>query len=333
MSIRHIILSTLVVTAVLGSALTGADPAQAEKLRGKVRIDGSSTVFPIAEAVAEEFAAVQPRVRVTVGVSGTGGGFKKFIAKEIDITNASRPIKAKESARAAEAGIGFIELPVAFDGVTVVVNPQNEFVDHLTTEELNRIWMPGSQVKTWADVREGWPAREIHLYGPGADSGTFDYFTEAINGKSQACRSDFTASEDDHVLVQGVAGDADALGFFGYAYYVENAEKLKVVPIDGGAGPVAPNLTSIAGGSYSPLARPIFIYVGAKAAERPEVEAFVNFCLTEAANLVNEVGYVALPAELYDLALSRFEKRTEGSVFADTTPGDRKPLAELYLVQ
>lgn len=329
MRIANLILGAVALVALTGSA----DPASAEKLKGKVRIDGSSTVFPITEAVAEEFAAVQPRVRVTVGVSGTGGGFKKFLAGEIDINDASRPIKPKEYNQANEKGIGFMELPVAFDGITVVVNPQNEFVDHLTAEELHRIWMPGSTVTTWADVRDGWPAREIHLYGPGADSGTFDYFTEAINGKSQACRSDFTASEDDNVLVQGVTGDVDALGFFGYAYYVENAEKLKVVPIDGGAGPVSPSLTSISDGTYTPLARPIFVYVATKAAERPEVQAFVEFYLTQAGSLVEEVGYVALPSELYELAMARFGKRVEGSVFEAQAAGEHKSLAELYMVQ
>jgi phosphate transport system substrate-binding protein len=324
------ILSVLAGVVLLLSSGSNAD---AGRLKGKVQIDGSSTVFPITEAIAEEYGAVEPRVRVTVGVSGTGGGFKKFLAGETDLNDASRPIKAKEIAKAAEAGIGFIEMPVAFDGITVVINPANDFVDHLTVEELHAIWGPDSSVKTWADVRPSWPAREIHLYGPGTDSGTFDYFTEAINGKSQACRADFTASEDDNVLVQGVAGDVDALGFFGYAYYVENKERLTVVSIDGGNGPVSPSLTSISDGSYTPLARPIFVYVREEAASRPEVQSFMHFYLKSAAALVAVFGYVALPADVYELALARFDQRVTGSVFAGRENTVGMSLLELFSIQ
>jgi len=305
----------LVILAAFSLLALGAVDAQAKRLTGKVQIDGSSTVFPITEAVAEEYRGVEPKVRVTVGISGTGGGFKQFSVGETDINDASRPIKEKEWTKAAEAGIEFIELPVAYDGISVVVNPANTWVDHLTPAELKAIWEPGSAVKTWADVRAGWPAEPIKLYGPGTDSGTFDYFTEEINGKSQACRADFTASEDDNVLVQGVAGDKDALGFFGFAYYVENRDKLKVVPIDSGHGPVAPSMASINDGSYSPLSRPIFIYVSKAAAGRPEVESFVNFYLESAPDLVAEVGYVPLPTSVYDLARERFGKRVTGTVF------------------
>jgi phosphate transport system substrate-binding protein len=322
----------MVAVALVATGVTfGTHCASGEKLRGTIRIDGSSTVFPITEAVAEEYAKVQPRVRVTVGVSGTGGGFKKFVASETDINDASRPIKPSEREQADKRGLGYIELPVAYDGLTVVINPQNDFVDHLTVAELHKIWMPESQVKTWADVRPGWPARTIRLYGPGTDSGTFDYFTEVINGKSQACRADFTASEDDNVLVQGVAGDVDALGFFGFAYYVENTERVKAVPIDGGQGPVSPSLKSVQDGSYAPLSRPIFIYVTTAAAGRPEVESFVNFYLEQAAQLAEEVGYVALPADIYALVKTRFERKVAGSAYQ--TEHVQGALADLYAIQ
>lgn len=285
-------------------------------LNGSVHVDGSSTVFPITEAVAEEFQKVHPRVRVTVGISGTGGGFKRFCVGETDINDASRVIKSKEIAGASEHGIEFIELPVAFDGLSVLVNPRNDFVDYLTVDELRKIWQPGSTVQKWSDVRPGWPNRPITLYGPGTDSGTFDYFTKAINGKEQACRPDFTASEDDNVLVQGIAGDENALGFFGYAYYVENRSRLKVVPIDAGNGSVAPSDSTINNGTYQPLSRPIFIYVTTKAAERPEVNAFVRFYLQNAETLTREVGYVPLPQKVYQLALRRFNNRIAGSAFS-----------------
>ena len=280
-----------------------------------VRVDGSSTVFPITEAMAEEFQKLHRDIRVTVGISGTGGGFKKFCAGETDLNDASRPIKAKEISLASENGIEFIELPVALDGISVLVNPKNEFVDSLTVEELRKIWQPGSTVKNWSDVRATWEDRQVNLYGPGTDSGTFDYFTEAINGKSQACRADFTASEDDNVLVQGIAGDPNALGFFGYAYYGENRSRLKAVSVDAGKGPVAPSEETINNGSYEPLSRPILVYVGKKAADRQHVAAFVKFYLEHAPKLVTEVGYVPLPDRVYQLALERFEKRTTGSLF------------------
>ncbi|MBO6658968.1 MAG: PstS family phosphate ABC transporter substrate-binding protein, partial [Pseudomonadales bacterium] len=222
---------------ILAGCGGGSDDAADTGMSGKVRLDGSSTVFPISEAIAEEFLAVEPKIRVTVGVSGTGGGFKKFIANEIHINAASRVVKESEKEKAAEAGLEFIELPVAFDGLSVMVNLENDWVDYLTVAELKAIWEPGSKVTTWADVREGWPAEEIRLYGPGTDSGTFDYFTKTINGKEQASRPDFTASEDDNVLVQGISGDTYSLGYFGFAYYSENKDKLKIVPIEGGNGP------------------------------------------------------------------------------------------------
>ncbi len=286
-----------------------------------IRVDGSSTVFPITEAVAEEFQREHPDVRITVGFSGTGGGFKKFQVGETDINDASRPIKDSEVTTSEESGIGFIELPVAFDGLSVLVNLENDWVDHLTVDELNAIWRPGSTISSWNEVRSSFPDEPLVLYGPGTDSGTFDYFTEVINGAGGACRSDFTASEDDNVLVQGVAGEKGALAFFGFAYYMENRERLRAVPVDPGTGPVAPSEETINNGTYAPLSRPIFIYVSTVAAERPEVQAFVRFYLENAPTLVSEVGYVPLPDQVYEMALERFENRVTGSVFGGGTMG------------
>jgi phosphate transport system substrate-binding protein len=308
-------MALLLVT--VGCSQPGEQSGAQNGLQGDVRIDGSSTVYPITEAVAEEFQKIHPNVRVTVGIAGTGGGFKRFTVGETDISDASRPIDATEAEIAAQNKIEFIELPVGFDGLSVMVNPANDFVTSLAVADLKKIWEPGSTVKLWSDVRSGWPARAIHLYGPGTDSGTFDYFTEAINGKSKAMRADFNASEDDNVLVQGIAGDRDALGFFGYAYYAENTDKLKLVAVDGGSGPVAPSPEAIRIGTYAPLSRPVFIYVSAQSAGRPEVEAFVKFYLDNATSLVAEVGYVPLPAGIYELAGHRYETRTTGSVYAN----------------
>lgn len=324
-------IKAIIATSVLGALGSACAPTQPEETRqasgetsgagnvelsGSIAIDGSSTVFPISEAVAEEFQKKYPNVKVTVGISGTGGGFKKFLNREIDISNASRPIKSSEQELADKNGITYVELPVAFDGLSVLVNPQNDWVDHLTVDELKKIWEPGSTVKRWSDIRPNWPNQEIKLYGPGHDSGTFDYFTEAINGKEGAARSDFMASEDDNVLVTGIAGDKYALGFFGFAYYEENKDKLKLVPIDGGSGPIAPSAETIMDGTYAPLSRPIFIYVRSDVMARPEIAQFVRFYMTEAKNLVREVGYIPLTDELYELALKRFEDRVTGSIFA-----------------
>ena len=305
----------------LSVTIFGSMSVSAEQLRGTVSLDGSSTVFPISEAVAEEFLAVQPRVRVTVGVSGTGGGFKKFLAGEIDINDASRPIKMKEVDKANEMDIGYIELPVAYDGLSVVVNKKNTWVDHLTVAELSKIWQPGSTVTNWSDVRAGWPEMKIRLYGPGTDSGTFDYFTETINGKSGASRPDYTANEDDNALVQGISGDEGSLGYFGYAYYAANQDKLKLVPIDGGKGPIAPTQTTINNGTYAPLSRPIFIYVRPDALDRKEVRAFVDFYIDSAAMLASEVGYIPLPDAVYAGAKKRIEVRELGTAYhKDATP-------------
>jgi len=294
----------LIAAGILISACSQDDGAGSGQesdgeLRGVVSLDGSSTVFPISEAVAEEFLTVAPRVRVTVGVSGTGGGFKKFLASETDINDASRTIKESERMEAEANGIDYLEIPVAFDGLSVAVNKNNDWVDFLTVQELQMIWQPGSMVDSWDDIRPNWPAEPIRLYGPGTDSGTFDYFTEAVNGESGASRPDYTASEDDNVLVQGIAGDENAMGFFGYAYYIENNDKLKVVPIDGGNGPVTPTPTTINNGTYSPLSRPIFIYLNTASLARQEVKAFVEFYLESAGQLASEVGYIALPEDMY----------------------------------
>ena len=304
-----------------GKTANPADSIKKPSFGGVIKIDGSSTVFPISQAVAEEFQA-KHKAKVTIGVSGTGGGFKKFCRGETAITGASRPIKQVERERCAAAGIGFIELPVAYDGIAVVVNKRNTWVDTLTTKELKTMWHPDSadKVTKWNQVRDTFPDKKFHLFGPGVDSGTFDYFTKAINGKEQASRGDFTASEDDNVLVHGVSSDLLALGFFGYAYYQENKDKLKLVPIDdqnetNGAGPIEPTLTTVANGTYQPLSRPIFIYVNAKQAEQPALQTFIQFYLAEATTLTKEVGYIPLPSQAYSLAQKRFTDRVLGSVF------------------
>lgn len=277
------------------------------KLSGEIKIDGSSTVFPITEAMAEEFTKLHPDVRIPVGISGTGGGFKKFVVKETAISDASRPIKDKEKKAAQENGVEYIELTVAYDGLSVLVNPENTWVDSLTVEELKKIWGPDSKVKTWKDIRPEWPNEEIKFYAPGTDSGTFDYFTDEINGKSGAIRSDFTPSEDDNVLVQGIAGDKNAIGFFGFAYYIENTDKLKAVKIDSGNGPVEPSFETIANDTYTPLSRPIFIYVNKEELKRPEVKEFVKFYMENAKELVPQVGYVALPDAKYKENLEKIK--------------------------
>ena len=291
-------LSASLFLVACGGGETG-DAGSAGMLSGEVLIDGSSTVFPIAEAIAEEFQAANPNVRVSVGFSGSGGGFKRFCNGEIDLSNASRPIKDSEVETCAAAGIEFTELPVAWDGLSVIANPANDFLQCLTVDELRKIWEPSSAVRTWRDVRAEWPAEEIKLYGPGTDSGTFDYFTETVNGESGASRPDYQASEDDNILVQGVAGDRYSLGYFGYAYYAENAANLKLVEVDGGGGCVAPSDATIADGSYSPLSRPLFVYVKHAALARPEVKAYIEFLVGNAHEVVPATGYHALSPEEY----------------------------------
>jgi phosphate transport system substrate-binding protein len=285
-----------------------------------IKIDGSSTVFPVSEAFAEEFQiSKRGKVRVTVGMSGTGGGFKKFCRGETDMSNASRPISTEEMENCRKAGIKYIELPVAFDALTVVINPENDWVkgNAMTVADLRKMWEPAAQgrISSWKQVRAEWPAQKLMLFGPGADSGTFDYFTEAVNGKSKASRGDFTASEDDNTLVQGVVNNKSALGYFGFAYYAAHKDKLRAVAIDGGKGPVMPSIENVINGTYSPLSRPLFVYVRDSSANRPEVREFVQFMMTKGAGLVSEVGYVPLPQSAYDLAWKHFDAKKLGTVF------------------
>ncbi|MEX2230844.1 MAG: PstS family phosphate ABC transporter substrate-binding protein [Cyclobacteriaceae bacterium] len=303
MNFRILMLSGIFATILLASGCGSKDDSGDDKsrLQGEIKIDGSSTVYPITEAIAEEFRVDQPDVKVTVGVSGTGGGFSKFGRGEIDINNASRPIKEQEAADSKKNGIEFLELKIAYDGLVVVVNKENTWVNIITVEELKKIWEPAAQKKVtrWNQINPQWPAEEFHLYGPGIASGTYDYFTEAIVGKSGSSRGDYTASEDDNVLVQGIAGDKNGLGFFGLAYYEENKDKLKLVGVKSGDAIVLPSAETVKNGSYKPLSRPVFVYVTHTALKRPEVVNFVNFYLENASTLVPDVGYIPLTDEGY----------------------------------
>jgi phosphate transport system substrate-binding protein len=303
--------NTLLVAAGLAFVLLGVacgggtDTRGGGGLTGQIAADGSSTVFPITQAVAEEFNRENPDVRVSVGTSGTGGGFEKFCNGETDISDASRPIDPEEEAACRQNGIEYVELQVAVDGLSVMVNPQNSFVQCLTIDELKKIWEPDSNVKMWNQVRPDFPNLPIALYGPGTDSGTFDDVTDEIVGEEGASRSDYTASEDDNVLVQGIAGDTNALGYFGYAYFTQNTDKLKAVAVDDGNGCVTPNEQTITSGQYSPLSRPLFIYVKKQSASRPEVRGFVDFFLQVGSELNREVGYIPVPQQA--LAAERAE--------------------------
>jgi phosphate transport system substrate-binding protein len=318
---RH---ATLIGVTVLGLSLAAYGcnrPPGGSIERTLIKIDGSSTVYPVTEAVAEEFQKTKPGVNVTVGISGTGGGFKKFGRGDIDIACASRPILREEIEEAKKNGIEFVELPVCFDALTVVVNPKNDWVESLTVADLKKIWEPAAQgqITHWNQVRPEWPNEKLHLLGPGSDSGTFDYFTEAVVGKAKSSRGDYTASEDDNVLVQGIEGNKYALGYFGFAYYEAHASKLKAVPIQWEKNktkdPVLPSKETVLAGTYNPLSRPLFIYANKKAAERPEVKEFVEFYLTHGPALVQEVKYVPLPDEGYRLGLERFRRLQTGSAF------------------
>jgi phosphate transport system substrate-binding protein len=300
-----------------------AQNTPAPQLSGSVLIDGSSTVFPITEAVAEEFAKVQRGVKVTVGIAGTGGGFQKFCNGETAIQDASRPISAAEITACQAKNIEYVELPVAYDALSVVVNPQNTFATCMTLADLKRIWEPAAQntVTKWNQVKSEWPDANLKLFGPGTDSGTFDYFTERVNGRAKDSRGDFTASEDDNVLVTGVAGDRNALGYFGLAYYVENQSKIKAVNVDGGNGTcVAPSAQTVENGTY-PLSRPLFIYVRRSEVEKPEVKAFVDFYMTNAAKLSAEVGYVKFPDRYYTLVQARWTGMKLGTMYANAPAG------------
>ena len=322
-------------TAVLAATI-GLGTAQAQdysRLRGAVSIDGSSTVYPITEAVAEEFRKVAPDVRVTVGISGTGGGFKRFTVGETDISDASRPIKAKEYKAAKENKVDFVEIPVAYDGLSIVVNNENYWVDELTVDDLKKIFLDGSPVKTWKDVNPSWPDVAVRIYAPGTDSGTFDYFKEVVAGKKGSIRGDMSVSEDDNVLVRGVSGDQGGIGFFGCAYYFENKDKLRVVPI---VNPktgksVEPTTTTIENGSYAPFSRPLFIYVSTKSLKKRPVQAFVTFYLEQAAELAEEVGYVRLPEAIYARASENVKSGRTGTQFIDEQ-GEKVsgPLPSIY---
>ena len=321
---RRLLAATMVAVALVAAGCASEPTTPGES---PITLDGSSTVFPISEAVAEEFQKANPGARVTVGVSGTGGGFQKFCRGETAISNASRPILATEVAACGTAGVTYVELPVAYDGLAIVVNPKNTWAMSITTAELKTLWEPAAQgrILRWNQVRASWPNREIHLFGPGVDSGTFDYFTEVINGKAKASRGDYTSSEDDNILVQGVAGDEFALGFMGLAYYQENKGKLTLVGVDDGRpengdGPILPSLETVRGGTYRPLSRPIFIYVSIAALARPEVQRFGDFYLTSAPALATEVGYVPLADGEQQLVRARFAAKTTGTMFDAAAP-------------
>jgi phosphate transport system substrate-binding protein len=318
-------LPVLALAACGGGSATSSQQASGGAASQVIRVDGSSTVFPITEAVAEEFQRANHGARVTVGLSGTGGGFQKFCRDETDISNASRPIKPTEVDACRSAGVEYIELPVAYDGIAVVVHPANAWATSMTVAELKKLWEPAAQGKIlrWSQIRTGWPDREVHLFGAGVDSGTFDYFTEAIVGKEDQSRGDFTSSEDDNVIVQGVSRDELALGFFGYAYYEENKDKLRLVAIDdgddsNGKGAIAPSPETVKDGTYRPLSRPIFIYPKVKALDRAEVRGFVDFYLSTGTPLVREVGYIPLTDREYDLVRTRLAARKTGSMYEGT---------------
>lgn len=294
-----------------------------------IKIDGSSTVYPVSQNAASSYGrSVEKAAKVKVSESGSGGGFKKFARKEIDIADASRAITKPEDKACQEAGVSYVELPIAYDGLAVVVNPQNTWVDKMTVAELKKIWSPEAQKKVmkWSDVRPGWPDTPLKLYGAGTASGTFDYFTEAIVGKAKSSRGDYSQNENDNVLVQGVAGDKGGLGYFGLYYYMENKDKLKIVPIDdendaNGSGAIAPTDETVKNGTYQPLSRPLFIYVSTESAKRPEIEQFVNFYLTNIEKLVTDAKYVPLTTDIYDLVRKRFANRVTGSVFVNLESG------------
>lgn len=290
-----------------------------KKYQGKITIDGSSSVYPLTEGVAEEFRKVNPDIKIMVGVSGTGGGFKKFLRGETDISNASRPISKSELEQAKKNGIGFIEIPVSYDGMAIVVSPKNTFIDYVTVAELKKMWSPESQrkVTTWKQVRSSWPDVPLNLYGAGTSSGSYDYFTLAINGKAKASRGDYTASEDDNVLVQGVSSDPNGLGYFGLVYYEENKDKLKLVPVKANdtADAVFPNDSTVKYGLYQPLSRPEFIYVNTASSKKPYVQQFIKFYLDHATALAQEIGYVPLAEEAYQISYNRFINNRVGTIF------------------
>ena len=333
---RKMVIASAAVFAAAPLARYGIVAAQTEyqapddiaELSGTIEADGSSTVAPFTEAVIEEFAAIAPGVAVTNGVSGTGGGFKRFVEGETALSNASRPIAEDEVEIAATNGVNWYEFEVCYDGLSVVVNPANDWVDSLTVEQLRDLWIEGSTVTNWSDLNPEWPEEAIELYGPGSDSGTFDYFNESILGDDRAPRTDYQPSEDDNVLVQGVAGSPNALGYFGYAYYLENSDSLRVVPIDGGNGPVEPNHDTIADGSYSPLSRPLFEYVNAEMLQsEPALQEFMRFMLANSGPLAEDVGYIALPGEEIQAQQDKLEGAISGELAPDSAAMEATPAA------
>jgi phosphate transport system substrate-binding protein len=310
-TVKKVYKINLVAFALL-AGLMGGGLSKVAAATSQIKLDGSSTVFPIAEAVSEDFQAKHKDVRVTVGTSGTGGGFKKFTAKEVDIANASRTIKDNEQTDAKKNNVSFIELPVAIDGLTVVVHPNNSFLKSITKADLKRIWEPQSKIQTWQDLNPSFPKEKIVLFGPGPDSGTFDYFTEEVMGKAKSSRSDFTASEDDNVLVKGIAGSKYALGYFGHGYYMANKSKVKAVALDWGKGPIEPTDDNIKSKSYG-LARTLYIYVNSDSAKRPEIKEYVTFFLDQAPSISHETGYLPLTQDEYKRSKERFAKGTIGT--------------------
>jgi len=331
MRTRFTLLTATAIALLSVAASAPQSGSQLATLKGEIRVDGSSTVYPITEAVAEDFSKAAKGVRTTVGVSGTGGGFKRFCKGETDISDASRPITKTEAETCKSANIEFVELPVAYDGLCIAISKQNTWATKLTVEQIKKIYSASGTAKTWKDLDSAWPDRAIKVYSPGTDSGTFDYFKEVTVGKDGKVRSDMSVSEDDNVLVNGVAGDRDAIGYFGFAYYVENKDKLVAVAVDDGKGAVLPTDATILDGSYEPFSRPVFIYVNRKSADRPEVGAFVDFYLQQAAALSKEVGYTPLPDSIYGTARTNWKARRTGTQFLDAK-GDKVSgsLANVY---
>jgi phosphate transport system substrate-binding protein len=300
------ILTILAFLAISCANQGGKSPNK--KLSGTINMDGSSTVYPLSEAVAEEFRIDNPNVNIAIGSSGTGAGFKKFARGENDISDASRGIKESEIEACKQNNIAYKEIMVALDGISIMVNPENTWIDNITVAELKKLWEPNSTIKKWSDIRPEWPKEDIHLYGPNTAHGTYDFFTEAINGESGASRSDYNAVADYNVGIQGISTDKYALGYFGLAYYEENKDKLKLVGVDNGNGVIKPSLETVKDGSYAPLSRPLFIYINTASLKKSEVVEFVNFYINNAAELAKEVGYIPLPQKEYSTQLADFSK-------------------------
>jgi phosphate transport system substrate-binding protein len=329
---RRTLLSLLLpLNALLAAATAPGSADDLAGLKGEIRVDGSSTVYPLSEAITEDFSKQARKVRATVGVSGTGGGFKRFCKGEIDLCNASRPITRTERDACAGASIEFIELPVAFDGLCIAVHPRNDWAKSLTLDQVRRIYTAKDPARRWKDLDPSWPDRPIKVYSPGTDSGTFDYFREVTVGKDGTIRSDMSVSEDDNVLVKGVEGDIDAIGYFGFAHFKENSALLRAVPIDGGKGAVAPSDATILDGSYTPFSRPLFIYVNRKSAERPEIAGFTGFTIEHASEFASEVGYTPLPKDILTVVARNWASRRVGTQFLDAA-GERVKgrLSEVY---